>query len=541
MPWSPETRHGFYAIVKTNKHLRILLASLILLGSFLAISVDLCAENTPARLTESCLYYPLPEAPGLSSPHARRSLLKRLPELSESTEDMPPLVLFSHFQDSERWTEETLLAWLKRGVVPTPDLDEQAIDKLRLLERLGSPLILSGRKSFIYPESNWPYSLDTQDERWKHHIPTEATVPESWRNMPCPLANEGWEAAHQHVSTLAKAIAEEGYKLDGIWLDFENEPAVARYRAVLACKRCRTHIPPYALTNEDTFKQFRRTLWIERLGRYIADPVQMAFPEATITNWSYVLSTPEATPIHWTGMKRPHSLVPAMSATNPIAYGVNSALKWLTPPNNSTGAQPIRQASFWLIMQQVMADAANRRIFHPQMKAIPFASRWVPEDRKNHLPCLQRDDYRECLRQLWLCGLAGMQVFEPTYPNYGYMSILEIEDQLAVYKEMLPAATLIRNGTPLAEALPEASSLHALWTGLRMGNTALIRTFSVDGEAHQISLNPFDHYPQASHSVTLSAQARGRYFLCIAQESGLKIYSHTSLKLLKKLHALMPN
>jgi len=440
-----------------------------------------------------------PKAVKLPSPWAE------LPELNAPASVLPSLVLFEHLRDPKMDSEQ-LRALRKRGLTPTFDIDSATPESLRVAQEAGIPIILSGRRAFAPPDNAWPYNLTDDPSQWAHQYPADMLTNPKWKHMPCPLQLEGWEIASDQFTQRFNALKSAGIDIAGLWLDFENEPSHADPTATLNCLRCQKQIPQSILDDKNAFLKTRRNLWITLHAQYIAEPFRKLFPDATTTNWSYVLSGEPFPALDWKLRPRPATLPNSMNATNPIAYGVDIAFKRLSPNTDQLSADEVTRIYSWIILQQVFADAAHRKALGTDMKAIPWVARHVNHKPETPLPMLSREAYRECLRHIWLSGIAGLQVFEPPIMGGEAHAQMEIEDNLIVYREMLEYADFVREGTPLALALPDHENFKVAVSGLQLGSRTLIRATSYDGKTHAIEVT----LPN-QQTLTIKAPPGGTY------------------------------
>lgn len=119
-------------------------------------------------------------------------------------------------------------------------------------------------------------------------------------------------------------------------------------------------------------------------------------------------------------------------------------------------------------------------------------------------PLMSRERYREALRHLWLRGIDGMQVFNSTTPGHTEFAIAEVEDAQGVYSEMLAFSRFLDNGVPMNLATFSASDT-LLWSGLRLGNEAIIRAVSLSRFSESLTLHPWP-----GTTVTLSVGGDGQ-------------------------------
>jgi hypothetical protein len=133
-----------------------------------------------------------------------------------------------------------------------------------------------------------------------------------------------------------------------------------------------------------------------------------------------------------------------------------------------------------LLMREVSTDAANRKIFAPHLESVPWVARWCSDGAQNEdaqRPIMSRERYREVLRHLWLRGIKTMQVFNALMPGYEEMALYEVQEAVAVYDEMLDVGDFLENGEVMNLQSPKIQDSGVVWSGLRVGDRAVVRTF----------------------------------------------------------------
>ncbi|HZK82238.1 MAG TPA: hypothetical protein VFC46_14250, partial [Humisphaera sp.] len=67
-----------------------------------------------------------------------------------------------------------------------------------------------------------------------------------------------------------------------------------------------------------------------------------------------------------------------------------------------------------------------------------------------------------------------------------------IQDVVAVYDEMLEYRNLLERGTPLNVDVPAIQDEGAIWSGLRLGNEAVVRAFTEGKTPVVADISPFE-------------------------------------------------
>jgi hypothetical protein len=75
---------------------------------------------------------------------------------------------------------------------------------------------------------------------------------------------------------------------------------------------------------------------------------------------------------------------------------------------------------------------------------------------------------------------------------------------VAVYDEMLPYAEFLDAGTPLCYSVPQPQDDRAVWSGMRLGDRAVVRTFKPGKGTTKITIEPWP-----GRRITLSATPQG--------------------------------
>jgi hypothetical protein len=121
---------------------------------------------------------------------------------------------------------------------------------------------------------------------------------------------------------------------------------------------------------------------------------------------------------------------------------------------------------------------------------------------------MSRPAYREALRHIWLRGAEGMQVFNPSRAGYEDIVFAEVADAVAVYDEMLAHARFLDQGEILCCDVPGVQSEGVLWSGLKLGDEALVRAIRQGGPAASIRIEPWPGAP-----VEIEAPPEGATFI----------------------------
>ena len=188
---------------------------------------------------------------------------------------------------------------------------------------------------------------------------------------------------------------------------------------------------------------------------------------------------------------RAHLYAPLVTAYNPTAYG---AASWVWKGHRKADRRDqehVDQVYTNLLLREVSLAGSLSARWTPEKELIPWVARWVSEAPETDFPVMSRPRYREVLRHLWLRGVAGMQVFSPRIKDFEAMALPELEDALAVYDEMLAFREFLERGEVLQREIPHELDDGAVWSGLRLGDRALVRVFKQGGGTRKQTVQPW--------------------------------------------------
>jgi hypothetical protein len=397
-----------------------------------------------------------------------RTLVRRLPPLRHDRGDRWPLVLWQGV-GFERLAPRQIRSLLDRGIVQHLRLRTPDIEAARALRAAGAPVILLEGAG-----GAWPYDTVADDTRWRLRFPAGATVPQWWRGLADPTLDAGWERSSALTRSRLQQYKSAGVKIDAVWLDYEGAQLHDDYQALRASTSA-ARMPRGVLDSEARYRNYRRNRWLIRLSRYLAEPVREFYPKVSVTNWVVTASSDDHPVLSWTDWPHPQSPTLAFTATNPIAYGVDSYFLSAWPPSRDINRVNVDRFYTHLLLRQVSADAFNRKASGEGMGAVAWVSRWVPDHPDRHAPLMSRAAYREALRHLWLRGVDAMEVFNPARKGYERYAVEEVEDVQRVYDEMLAYRDFLDHGEVMNYRIPGKLDGLMVWSGLRLGDRALVR------------------------------------------------------------------
>ena len=429
-------------------------------------------------------------------------LRTKIPPLTHARGNRWPLMIIAGV-GFEPLSVADIRMMLARGIVQHLPMKSSAIGAARRLKEAGAPIILTDGGS-----GAWPYDLVKDKTQWAHQYPANLKIQPHWRNLPSPTLFRGWALLAEQLRTTLKRFRQEQIPVDAIWLDYENEPSMANYFAAILSPSTLALLPKRAVVNKAAFQSYCRQLWVQLLSTYVAGPAREIFPKVSITNWVVTLSSAQNPVLDWMNVPHP-SLGPTLfTATNPVAYGVDTSFLALWKKSYRLDQEHVDQFYSHLLLRQVSADSANRQQQAPYMASVPWVGRWVVDHPDKKVPIMSRERYREVLRHLWLRGIDGMQIFNPVdFTATLRMAVAEVQDSVSVYDEMLAYRDFLEKGTVLQLAYPAMQEDGAIWSGLRLQNEAIVRLFWQGGTIGSLEIEPWQ-----GSKVRLNSPTRGATF-----------------------------
>ncbi len=476
------------------------IAFLIVFVLLLPLGSRLGAGAEEAQLSAGeGLLYPNPDSADGGAIDWLEVIGNQIPPLRHGRGDRWPLILWDSV-GYEPLPAEAIHTLLARGITQHIHLNEAMIPVARALQAAGSPVVIMEGKSGV-----WPYNLVQDKAEWAHQYPEDLQVPRQWRETPSPTRFRGWAVAADRIRVTMEKFREAGVTVDAVWLDYEGEPSMANYHAALLSPSTRGLLPPEVLMDEDAFYRFRRQLWVQLLSAYVAAPVREVYPQVSVTNWVATLSSPENPPYGWANLPHPPLGPSLFTATCPVAYAIDTAFLNNWKSEYPLDQRHVDQLFMHVMLRQVSADTYNRMRMAPYLDSIPWVARWVWDQPGQKAPVMSRAWYRESLRHLWLRGIDGMQVFNPVRPGYAAMAIYEIIDASAIYDEVLAYRDFLERGEVMNLKYPAAQDDGVLWSGLLLGDEAIVRIFSQGPSDTVIELEPWEGYKLELNAVKQGA------------------------------------
>jgi hypothetical protein len=480
-------RSGHYGIVAALGCLMCLMGGVTMIEETAGAQAPLIAEPSPETKDFSWM----------------RVVTTEVPVMKHSRGSIPPMILFDGV-GSDPLTDEQIHALLARGFTQHLPMSEKSIPAAKALQAAGAPVVLldGGGGSFPSDQAGDP-SL------WAHQFDAGYKPKEPRR--PCPGIATGWAIQADRIRDIMRKFRDAGVTVNAVWMDWEGDPYTQGsgtdcWDQARHCSRCRATLPAKLLASHKLFDAWRRRRFYDLAGAYLAAPVLEIFPACSVLNWQAVASTPQRGLMDWEQPIEP-IMPPLFTAVNPSAYGDT---KWyrLCKPEYKRDREHVDQFWMHILLQQISDETANRLLWTPEKPSIPWVERWLPESDQYKLPVMTRERYRELLRHLWLRGISGMQVFNPHWKGYERMSVYEVLDAAMVYDEMMAYSDLIESGVPLNLKYPAAQDDGAFWSGLRLGDRAVIRVFKQGGGRAQITVTPWPGV-----NISMTADAHGETYV----------------------------
>ncbi|CAN5451834.1 hypothetical protein BH09VER1_BH09VER1_36080 [soil metagenome] len=430
---------------------------------------------------------------------------KNVPVLRHDRGGMMPMILWEA-GPFEVQSPEVYQALLARGFTQHIRLDEKMIPLAKVLQEAGSPVIMMQGEG-----GRWPSSLAGEPQNWQHDLDPGFTP--TGHALACPVIATGWQINADKIRATLQKFKDAGITVNAVWMDWEVDPVDGedRYEQAVHCQRCRAVLPPGALADKKAFGDYCWRRYMDLVGTYLAAPVAEIFPACSTTNWHATVSSPERPVRNWLDRSYCPIVPPLLTASNPVAYG-NTISFSLWKPEFKFDREHVDQFYTYLLLGEVSNDAANRAVWSPGRKSVPWVCRWCPDDPDPKIPIMTRGRYREVLRHLWMRGISGMQIFNLKRDGFEAMAIAEVQDASAIYDEMLAYRDFVEHGIPIGLDVPEIQDEGAIWSGLRWKNRAIVRVFKQGSGSASITISPWP-----GQNITLKATPEGKTW-----ELGLK-------------------
>jgi hypothetical protein len=399
------------------------------------------------------------------------AVIEHIPRLKHDRGSRWPLITWEGFsvapQDATYYQR-----LLERGLTQHIRLDPRMIETALAIQKAGSPVIAMEGASGAFPAS-----LAGEPSAWAHQF-DEGYKPKGY-TRPCPALHTGWALFADKLRATLREFRRRGVRIDAVWMDWENDPLYGddRHEQARHCTRCRDLIPRKALATSQNFLDYTARTFYDLFGAYFAAPVLEIYPKCSVTDWLAQPSTPDEPQPGWSGNRGRVHLPPLVTAWNPTAYGAASWIWKGRSQDQRRDQEHVDRVYTNVLLRQVSLTAKLGDRWAPEKESIPWVARWVSEPPETEYPVLSREHYREILRHLWLRGVDGMQVFSPRMRGFEEMALPEVADAVAAYDEMLAFREFLDAGEVLNYEVPPEQDDGVLWSGLRLGDNAVVRVF----------------------------------------------------------------
>ncbi len=421
-----------------------------------------------------------------------------------------PLVLLDS-RGVDALSDKLVRSLLERGTVLPVRLDPAMIPVAQAIQRAGAPVIVVDSRT-----GTWPYDLVGDPGKWALSFPEKTQVQDAWRRMPVPGRAEGWQVAADRLRSTLQRFRDAGVRVDAVWLDHDGTLASVTYDAAKASKEAGKEIPAHALRDAESFNRYRRQNWSQLLSAYVAAPVREVFPAASIASRGIVASSKDAPTLGVDGTVLGNGVPTLFTATAPVACGVDVGFHSLWPKDPPSDPVVVDRGYLHLMLRQASADAANRRAAAPALDAVAMVARWPQDLSDRPAPPMGRAIYREALRHLWLRGIDAMQVQNGLRRGALAHALAEAQDAAAVYDELLKYRDFLDQGDPINLEVPPPDHEGVVWSGLRLGDHALLRVVSLGGAEQPVEISGWDGF-----SLALTATPAGAtYIVRLNREAG---------------------
>lgn len=473
---------------------RFLLATLLWTGATTGAEPPAAPSTGPSTATSlEDVAYTLP------------NILRKVPKLKHDATGRLPLVsieIFKMSKDDQSFSEgkplppEMIRELKARGFTQYIIPDEKYIAYAQALQKEGAGVVMVQGLAFNGPPDEVPNSMHILPEGYKG-----LERPGQQPKFPCPMVLDGWVKKQGEYRALFRKYKEAGVKVDGVWLDWEIEPYAgdAQRDEAKHCSRCREQFPKGVLEDKERYRAFIDRWRVQIFSAYIVAPIFESYPGIPVNNWEEIISTIDLPTPSWSGSRmNAHYDIGMYSATNPVAYGntIWKKYNWKGEWNWPLDVAHMDRVYTQVMLGQFSRDAANIMRVAPETRSIPWVDRYCADDRDPSIPILSRTRYREILRHLWLRGADTMQVFNPQWfpDDVAKTAIVteELEDVVMVYDEMLAYRKFLDDGQVMNTEIIQATDDGGFWSGLRLGDQAIVRTFTQGASTVKVKIRPFE-------------------------------------------------
>lgn len=443
----------------------------------------------------------------------QRSFLKSVHPMQHSLNGRPPLLVWKlpsmHDHELLQLAQQGLLrGWVQqlveRGIVPIIRVFEGqnpagGLALAAILAEANQPIYLLIPQGDFLERHAWK-----QSKVWTHG--SDARLRGRLRRWPC-LPTAQTSSGAKSIQHLLKPF--QNAEVSGVFSDFEGlpNPYNGIYTAQKNSVNCSGLYPHGTLGNFNSFVHYTFNLKNRLLSDMLAEPVLAFFPDALVGNYKSYESSKETPFYDESGTARPPCQLDRLNVMMPKAYANNGYLRhyirWWANPN--------QDKVDWIhlaVQIRIISSASQNK--NPRTSLVPFISRKVVKGKNlSQWASISSGFYRELVRHVLLRGVDGLYLFNAG-PKAGVTateSFESVEDARAVYDELLAYPRFLQFGEPMNLKWPRPDHPEIVWSGLRLADRCLIRTFAPKDGLDQIKIRP---WPNRPIEVTVSASDEGQ-------------------------------
>ena len=317
-----------------------------------------------------------------------------------------------------------------------------------------------------------------------------------------PLGNPA--AGEAYVSSLLAPLKAAGVTVNQVMFDDESMPNPwngayeAQENPLLA-----PYYPPGTLSSYSQFEDYVLALRTQYEQQIMVNPVHALWPNAYVGNFNEADSSTANPWYASNGTLMPARTLGPTTLSLPGAYAGSRELVLYS--SNITQANADHLYLRYLL-RTVTSALQNRQPFTrdiPFLSQIDNAASPVPVNEQLGMSTAQ---FQELLRHVWLRGADGQMIF--TYTPSAALALPQVEAARSVFDELLGYGAFLTRGTPMNPGIPDLNSSGPIWSGLKMDNQCLIRTFTDAATDGTVTINAFPGI-----NVTLPAPTTGATFI----------------------------
>jgi hypothetical protein len=317
-----------------------------------------------------------------------------------------------------------------------------------------------------------------------------------------PLGNPAAGAAY--VGGLLAPLKAAGVTVNQVMFDDESMPNPwngayeAQANPLLA-----PYYPPGTLSSYWQFENYVLALRTQYEQQIMVNPVHALWPNAYVGNFNEADSSAANPWYASNGTVMPARTLGPTTLSLPGAYAGSRELVLYTSTITQANADHLYLR---YLLRTVTSALQNRQ---PFTRDIPFLSQI--DNAASPLPVneqlgMSTAQFQELLRHVWLRGADGQMIF--TYTPSATVGLPQVEAARSVFDELLGYGAFLSRGTPMNLGIPDLNSFGPIWSGLKLGNQCLIRTFTDAATDGTVTINAFPGV-----AVTLPAPTTGATFI----------------------------